>query len=411
MILAAPITLDPSQIAALTLALREPIAIVTGGPGTGKTTILRAALGQLSGQRVALAAPTGKAAKRIQETTGQDAKTIHRLLAYNPAERAFYHNSDNPLPFDVVIVDEASMIDVELFASLLDAIDPDETRLVLVGDANQLPSVGPGAILADLVRSDLVPTARLDRVHRSAAESWICGNAQRILEGLAVDTSTRDDFEFVACAEAGNVPKFCGDAYAENLDAQILVPQKTGAGGAEAINVALQARFNPLRPSEVEWGKAPHLLRPRDRVIHTRNNYDLGVFNGECGVIESIEGNVLRVEYPDRNAPVEYSRGDAFDLRLAYALTIHKSQGSEWLTVIVVVHNTHTYMLTRQLLYTAITRGKKRVVIVGNDRGLEHALKSKRDSARNTALCDRIRGTLAGAEKLEEETGAGTNDE
>ena len=388
------ITLDESQQAALALALDEPIAIVTGGPGTGKTTILREALARLGGQRVALAAPTGKAAKRIQETTGREAKTLHRLLGYNPVERGFYHGLSNPLPFDVVIVDEASMIDVELFADLLDAIEPTTTRLVLVGDANQLPSVGPGAILADLVRSDLVPTARLSNVHRSAAESWICNNAPRILEGLEVDTSTRDDFEFVACDEAVNVAKFCGDALEADTTAQILIPQKTGAAGTEAVNVAMQARFNPLRPDELEWGKTPNVLRPRDRVIHTKNNYELGVFNGECGVVVSIEPTKMLVEYADRNAAVEYTRGDSFDLRLAYALTIHKSQGSEWSTVIAVVHNTHTFMLTRQLLYTAITRAKKRVVIVGNDRGLANALGSKRDSTRNTALCDRIRGTL-----------------
>lgn len=403
------LVLDESQRAALALALVEPIAIVTGGPGTGKTTILREALSQLGGQRVALAAPTGKAAKRIQETTGQDAKTLHRLLGYSPAVRGFYHGIDNPLPFDVVIVDESSMIDTDLFGSLLDAINPDSTRLVLVGDANQLPSVGPGAILADLVRSDLVPVARLARVHRSASESWICANAPRVLEGLDVDLTKRPDFEFVECEAAENLPKFCGDALDANADAQILVPQKTGKGGAEAINVATQAQFNPLRPGELSWNKAPHELRPRDRVIHTRNNYNLGVFNGECGTVAAIEPARMLVEFPDRNAPVEYTRSDANDLRLAYALTIHKSQGSEWSTAIVVVHSTHTFMLTRQLLYTAITRAKRRVVVVGDRKGFAAALKCKRDAARNTALCDRIRGTLV--EKLEPSGERATDDE
>lgn len=390
------LALDPSQQSALALALDEPIAIVTGGPGTGKTTILKEALARLTtrAQRVALAAPTGKAAKRIQETTGREAKTLHRLLGYSPDAGGFYHTRSNPLPFDTVIVDESSMIDTELFAHLLDAINPLTTRLVLVGDANQLPSVGPGAILADLVRSDLVPVARLTQVHRSAAESWICHNAPRVLEGLDVDTSKRPDFELVDVDDAANVPKFVGDALEANPDAQILVPQKTGKAGAEAINVAMQARFNPLRPDELAWGKAPHELRPRDRVIHVRNNYDLGVFNGECGTVAAIEPARMLVEFPDRNAPVEYSRTAAFDLRLAYALTIHKSQGSEWSTAIVVVHNTHTFMLTRQLLYTAITRAKERVVVVGNAKGFKAALACKRDSTRNTALCDRIRGDL-----------------
>lgn len=389
---------DPSQLAAIKLAIAEPISIITGGPGTGKSTILAEALRRYAGngERVALAAPTGKAAKRMQEATGRPAQTIHRLLKWNPIEGGFYHGEGVPLDVDVVVIDEASMVDVALFACLLEAIAPTRTRLVLVGDANQLPSVGPGAILADLVRSDLVPCARLTQVHRSKAESWICTNAPRVLAGESIEIdNSRGDFEYVECDAAGNVPKFCGDAFAE-LGAQVLVPQKTGKAGAEAINTAMQARFNPLRPGEVAWGKAPNQLRPRDRVIHVKNDYDLGVFNGECGEIVSIDSDAgaMLVQYPDRNGPVLYNKAAAWNLRLSYALTIHKSQGSEWPWVIVVVHNTHSYMLTRQLLYTAITRGKEGVVIVGNPAGVANALKSKRDSSRNTALCDRIRGEL-----------------
>lgn len=393
---AMSIEYDDSQLAAISMATREPISIITGGPGTGKSTILREVLSQLAGKRVALAAPTGKAAKRMHEATGQPAQTIHRLLKYNPVTRGFFHGSEEPLGADVVVVDEASMIDVGLFASLLEAIDPETTRLVLVGDADQLPSVGAGAILRDLVHDSPVPCARLTQVHRSKADSWICANAPRVLDGIDLDIdNSRSDFEFVDVDAAANVPKFCGDAY-ESLGAQVLVPQRTGKAGADAINLAMQERFNPLRPNEAQWGKAPNLMRPRDRVIHVKNDYELGVFNGECGEIVDIDDDagVMLVQYPDRNAPVAYSKAASWNLRLSYALTIHKSQGSEWPWVICVVHNTHSYMLTRQLLYTAITRGKEGVCIVGNAAGIANALKSERDSSRNTALCDRIRGEL-----------------
>ena len=391
------IVLDPSQGAALTLAAYKRISIITGGPGTGKTTILRALLDDLGDDvRVALCAPTGKAAKRMSEATGREAKTIHRLLGFNPVEKGFFYNKANPLDVDVVVVDEASMVDVPLFADLAEACEVRKTRLVLVGDANQLPSVGPGAILANLVAGGRVSCARLTHVHRSAAESWICASAPRVLEGEAVDLEERDDFRFVEVDAAGNVPKHCGDVLEDFADAQILVPQRTGKAGADAINLAVQERFNPARPDESSWGKAPDVLRPRDRVIHVKNNYELGVFNGEVGTVARIDDaeGVLLVDYPDRSLPVVYTRGDALDLRLAYALTIHKSQGSEWPWVVVVVHNTHTFMLTRQLLYTAITRGKQGVVVVGNEQGIANALKSKRDSARNTALNDRIDGKL-----------------
>ena len=314
---------DASQLAAIDMVTTEPISIITGGPGTGKSTILFEVLRRLraAGQSFALAAPTGKAAKRMSEATNVEAVTIHRLLGYNPEERGFYHGADNPLGFDVVILDEASMIDVALFSSLLDAIDETRTRLVLVGDANQLPSVGPGAILADLVKSDLIPCAQLTNVHRSAADSWICTTAPKVLAGESFDLTPLDDFRFIGCDAAPNMPQHVGNAYAE-LGAQILVPQKTGKAGADAINLALQARFNPPRAREQQWGYKDNFIRPRDPVIHTRNNYDLEVFNGECGVVLSIDAETLVVEYPDKR--VNYSKSAARDLKLSYALTIHK---------------------------------------------------------------------------------------
>lgn len=386
------IELDESQRAALALVKHEPISIVTGGPGTGKSTIVRAMLDAMdAGVLVGLAAPTGKAAKRLEETTGRNAQTIHRLLKYSPAEKGFFHCAAEPLPHDVIVIDEASMVDVSLCASLLEAIDPTRTRVVLVGDADQLPSVGPGSILSDLVRSGLVPCARLETVHRSKVGSWICTAAPRVLAGQSINLDARNDFAFVPVDSADWIPRACGDAY-EKHGAQILTPQRTGKAGTVAINKALQERFNPLQPGEKQWGD----LRPRDRVIHTRNNYDLGVFNGETGTVRGIdsEAGALFVDYPDRVGPVRYSRAESWDLSLAYALTVHKAQGSEWPWVIVVAHHTHAFMNTRRLIYTAITRAKAGAVIVGSERGIDQAIASKRDVRRNTALAARIRGDL-----------------
>lgn len=396
------ITLDDSQLVALDLMNSARFGIVTGGPGTGKTTILREALRLLAeyDARAILCAPTGKAAKRMSEATGHKATTVHRALGYyvdDAGQPAWRFHALNPLQCDIVFVDEASMLDVYLCARLLAAVNPAETRLILIGDANQLPSVGPGSILQDLVgMPNAVPCAVLTHVHRSAAKSWICQSAPVLLAGKEIDLAPRDDFRFVRADAASEIAGKVGAILDKRPDAQVLVPQKTGAAGTDAINLAMQERLNPLRPAERVWfPKSANPLRPRDRVIHVRNNYDLGVFNGEVGSIVSVEESRLLVQYPDLETPVVYSKSDAFDLRLAYALTIHKSQGSEWPWVVVVAHSTHSYMLTRRLVYTAITRGKEGVILVGNEKGIAHATANNKDEKRNTALEARITQTLA----------------
>lgn len=398
------IELDESQGDALMLISTAGFSIVTGGPGTGKTTILSAALDALdeAGKTYVLCSPTGKAAKRMEEATGRPASTIHRALAYHPEETptglrwVWGYCRTNPLPADVVFVDEASMLDVHLFARLLEAIHPATTRLVLVGDANQLPSVGPGAVFSDLVGlPSTIPCARLTQVHRSAAGSWICQNAPTILKGQSVPLDDRADFRFVNVEDASTIGDVCAREM-KSLDGQVLAPQRTGVAGTEAINETIQRTINPERPGEVCYsrkgsGKSPGVsLRVGDRVIHTRNNYTLGVFNGEIGEVVAASKVGVNVKYPDREGSIEYTGANVFDLKLAYALTIHKSQGSEWPWAIVVVHSTHSFMLTRRLIYTAITRGKTGVVIVGNRKGVEAAIRNDRDAKRNTSLADRI---------------------
>lgn len=402
--------LDPSQERAVELVCSAPLAVLTGGPGTGKSTCLRVALDRLdeAGQTYALAAPTGKAAKRMTEATGRDASTIHRLLGWQHWGWEF--RADNPLPVDVIIIDEASMLDIELCDALEDALAPD-SRLILVGDANQLPSVGPGRVLADLVESDAVPVARLTHVHRAAAESWVCRNAPRVLSGELLELGQTKDFRYFEVEDAGRAARLVGDIVlmSEYRGAQVLAPQRTTSCGVEQLNAQLQARLNPRRSSDDEWQLGERILRCGDRVIQTVNNYKLvssnglpGVFNGEVGEVSSV-GELLVVDFGDRK--VGYSKAQAFDLDLAYALTVHKSQGSEFPWVVCLVHSAHSYMLTRQLFYTAITRAKQGVVLVGNAKGLAAATSAKEPPKRNTGLIVRMRecaledvgGELAGA--------------
>ena len=402
------VELDPSQVRAVDLmcSQKADICLVTGGPGTGKTTCTRAALDRLDelGQRFLLAAPTGKAAKRMSEATGRESRTIHRLLEFNPRLGGFQRNASNPLDADAVFVDESSMLDIELAASLMRAIDRRRTRLVLIGDADQLPPVGAGRPFGDLIDAGQDPTVRLTTLHRSALESWIHVNAQRVLRGEMLDLKPRKDFRFIEVETGdlviGELVKLVTKVIPEEIDApyQVLIPQRTGPAGIELANPALQAALNPRQGEDAAYlprGKSE--LRVSDRVIQTKNDYmlagGLGVFNGELGEIVSLDKSELYVLFPDRGE-VRYSLEQSNALQHAYALTVHRFQGSEVPWAVVVCHSTHYKMLTRQLLYTAITRGKKGVILVGNQKGLRGALDEKKPPVRNTALNERIENRL-----------------
>lgn len=441
-------TLDPSQEAAVDLVCSARFGVVTGGPGTGKTTCLRTALDRLdaAGARYLLGAPTGKAARRMREATGRHASTVHRLLDFGPdlltGELRFRRDRDNVIDADLVVIDEASMLDVDLARALVDAIDPLATRLVLVGDAHQLPSVGPGRVFGDLIVSGAVPVARLTTLHRAAAETWVCSQAPVILGGALPDLRARRDFRWLEHEDrAQAIDALIGAVFRDlpalevpPTDVQVLIPQRVGPCGCNRANARLQELLNPERDSDpAPWtiGKDDDArrLRLRDRVIQTRNDYTLSVANGEVGEIVEILNEpsscracagtgrstmsgdrpcavcggsgkrppLLVVRYPDDGAAagaerrVEYGKGDAFALDLAYALTVHKSQGSQWPWVVVFAHSTHTRMLTRQLLYTAITRAQKGVVLVGDLSGLGRAVKETRDARRNTWLAQELR--------------------
>ena len=382
---------DASQARAIDLICSARFALITGGPGTGKTTCLRKALDELGPDaQVELAAPTGKAAKRMSEATGRDARTLHRLLQFHSVY-GFQRNAETPLDADLVIVDEASMIDVELAAALFDAVRG-STRLILVGDANQLPPVGPGRVFGDLIAAPEVPSAKLDTIHRSAADAWVNRNAPRVLRGIELELDDTHDFRYMRVASAAEVLPAVRTACEADIAAQVLIPQRPGAAGVHRANDVLQSAFNPRTSDAPGLQREHYTIRAGDRVIQLRNDYTLNVYNGDVGEVTAIAGDVVTVLYPGRE--VEYSREQARALDLAYALTVHRSQGSEFDHVVCVVHSTHHFVLTRALLYTAITRTRKRVTIVGDDRGLHAALHSGKKEARNTTLVERMRGQL-----------------
>jgi exodeoxyribonuclease V alpha subunit len=400
------ITLAPAQRQAIEAAARHKLVVITGGPGVGKTTIVRAILSVLGRARlsVRLAAPTGRAAKRMAEATGHEASTLHRLLEFDPRAGAFQRTATRPVATDAMIVDEASMIDVPLAAALLDAT-PTAARLVVVGDADQLPSVGPGAFLRDLIESRAVPTIRLSEIFRQASQSAIVLGAHRILAGEPPQAANPDapgaDFFVVHRRQ----PEEAADVVCElvtrriprrfGLDAktqiQVLSPMHRGAAGTTALNARLQAELNPQGPALELRGLT---LRAGDKVMQTKNDYERDVYNGDIGTISSVdrEQRALSVLFDERTVAYQDAEIDA--LVLAYATSIHKSQGSEYPAVVIPLCTTHFVMLSRNLLYTAVTRARKLCVLVADPRALRLALAETRREERLTRLAERLRAEI-----------------
>ncbi len=399
----AKIELARQQRQALRQAITSKLMVLTGGPGTGKTTLVKGIVRILSLKRlkVQLAAPTGRAAKRLAEATGFEAMTVHRLLEYSPRERAFARDAGEPLTADLLIVDEASMLDVTLTYHLLKAVPPG-ARLILVGDVDQLPSIGPGRVLADFIESGAVEVARLTEIFRQALGSLIVTNAHRVRLGNAPVLRPPDDegdFFFFERDAPDAILRTLKRLVAERLprsfsfdpkrEIQILTPMRRGLLGAANVNAELQAMLNPHGVGVTRGGR---LLRTGDRVMQTRNNYDLEVFNGDIGHVVSIdfENDRAVVDFDGRQVGYDFLELD--ELTLAYACSIHKSQGSEYPCVVIPLHTQHFKLLQRNLLYTAITRGRRLVIIVGSAKALDIAVRTETSTRRATLLAERLRG-------------------
>ena len=399
---------DEVQLAAIRQAVTSKVMVLTGGPGTGKTTTTQGIIAALkkAGLRVLLAAPTGRAAKRMSEATGMEAKTIHRLLEYNPQD-GYKRNDENPLEGDALIVDECSMIDILLMNNLLKAV-PVGMRLVFVGDIDQLPSVGAGNVLRDIIDSQRIPVVRLVRIFRQAQKSRIVMNAHTINQGRFPDTSNGRDTDFFFMREddperaAETIVRLVKErlprAYRESPDRiQVLTPMQRGVVGAANLNLLLQQALNPSGPSLNRGG---YTYRQGDRVMQQRNNYDKDVFNGDLGYIREVdtEERTLKVDFDGKW--VEYDVTELDELTLAYATTIHKAQGSEYPIVVMPVLMTHFVMLQRNLIYTGITRAKKICVLIGAMKALAYAVRNVSVLKRNTSLRERLNPSLTTDGKL-----------
>jgi exodeoxyribonuclease V alpha subunit len=402
------VELAAQQRRAVEAALVDKCTVITGGPGVGKTTIVKAIvhLAKLVHRRVALAAPTGRAAKRLGEATVMEATTIHRLLEYLPHEGGFQRGPDNQLDADLLVIDEASMVDAQLFAAVIAALRP-AAQLVLVGDIDQLPSVGPGAVLSDVIASDAATVIRLTEIFRQAAASQIVVSAHAINHGelpVLDSPAGSSDFYFIARDDPEAARATIVELVAERIparfgfnavtDIQVLAPMHRGELGTAALNRALQDRLNPAAGGS-ELARGERVFRAGDKVMQLRNDYDKSVFNGDIGVIAAIDGDagVLSVEFDGRHA--SYDRGELDQLTHAYAVSVHKSQGSEYAAVVIPLVTQHYMMLQRSLLYTAVTRGKRLVVIVGSRRAVGLAVRNADARRRYTWLAERVRAQLA----------------
>ena len=407
------IEFDEKQRQAIEIAVNKGLLILTGGPGTGKTTTVRGIISLMKnrGLKVELAAPTGRAAQRMEELTGFEAKTIHRLLEVEYQEDGnsskFVHNLRNPIDCDAVIVDELSMVDIKLFASLLDAL-PLHCRLIMVGDQNQLPPVGAGNVLRDMIESGVIDVVVLDKVFRQAMKSKIVTNAHRIVAGEmpVFDNSPESDFFLLKENVKYNVPKKILDLVTARIpssfgfdpmnDIQVLCPSRMGETGTQNINAVLQARLNPPSREKNEIKYKGYILREGDRVMQIKNNYDVpwyksddngaGVFNGDIGILTNIDraNDIINVRYDDKEAM--YSFENVKELELAYAMTVHKSQGSEFPVVVMPVLSVPQKLAYRNLFYTALTRAKSLIVLVGNEQSISAMVDNDKKSRRYSAL-------------------------
>ncbi len=396
------IGLSAQQVDALRTSVNSKVMIVTGGPGTGKTTIINAIIRiyHKMGQKTLLAAPTGRAAKRMTEATGEEAKTIHRLLEFSPSGGSFKKNETNPLEADLIIIDETSMVDTILMHHFLKAV-PVKSTLILVGDVDQLPSVGPGNVLKDIIEAECLPTVRLNEIFRQSRRSMIIVNAHRINSGQMPVTTHDDDhihdFYFFTVEEPeealAKIIKLCKETIPLRYhldpvrDIQVLTPMHRGVAGVANLNVELQKELNPSGSELTRGGKT---LRVGDKVMQIRNNYDKDVYNGDIGTVVKIDNEVQEVSVDYDGKTTAYEFIDLDEIVHAYAISVHKSQGSEYPAVVIPVLTQHYMLLQRNLLYTGITRGKKLVVLVGTRKALAIAVKNNKPQKRYTRLRERI---------------------
>lgn len=398
------IQLAQKQKEAIKACLHHGVLVLTGGPGTGKTTVIKGILSILKAQglKIRLAAPTGRAAKRLSETTGQKALTIHRLLEANNLAQddnlqlGFSKDIDDQLDADVIILDEVSMVDIVLMHHFLNAV-PDGCRIILVGDTDQLPAVGPGSVLKDIIRSQKIPAIRLDEIFRQAQTSMIIQNAHIINAGRLPDLRKQySDFVFYELNDDTSITQKILDLCTKDLphegfdvlkDVQVLSPMHRFLCGVENLNLMLQEQLNPKK-NQNELKYSSQTFRVGDKVMHIRNNYQKNVFNGDIGFIQDINNEKLTVDYFDHI--VTYEKNELNELTLAYASSVHKSQGSEYKVVIIPLSTSHYIMLQRNLLYTAITRAKQKVIIIGSKKALMTAIQSNRTQKRYTLLAERL---------------------